>query len=324
MGIHLITGAAGYLGTYLRKALRERGQEVRGFDLRAPAACEDGVQWVTGDIRDPAAVRRACDGAEVVYHLAALIPQRRATPEVMRAVNVDGTAHVLEAARAVGVRRVVYLSSVEVYGVPAVSPCPEEAPLAPIGEYGRNKVESEGLCLEAVRQGLEVSILRPTTIVGPGLDEPFFLGLLRSVRDGKPVVILGRGANRFQLVHGEDVAAVCMVAAEHPAAVGEAFNVGSVDVPSIGRMVEEVLARVGSRSRIVRLPAGLARVAVGALRLVGRAPLEPEHMRIALSEYVFSVAKAERVLGWHPRWPQVEAMIETYAWLTGKGGSEPR
>jgi nucleoside-diphosphate-sugar epimerase len=253
-----------------------------------------------------------------VYHLAALIPQRRAAPDVMRAVNVDGTVHVLEAARAAGVRRVVYLSSVEVYGVPAFSPCTEDAPLVPIGEYGRNKVESENLCLQAVKEGLEVTILRPTTIVGPGLDEPFFLSLLRAVRDGKPVVILGSGSNRFQLVHGDDVAAACLTVSSHPNAVGQAFNVGSLDVPPIGQMVEEVLAGVGSRSRVVRVPPAVARAAVGALRWVGRAPLEPEHLRIALSEYVFSVGKAEQVLGWRPCRRQVDAMLETYAWLTGK------
>jgi len=317
MGTHLVTGAAGFLGSYLRRALRERGEQVRAFDRVAPSQAEAGEQWVVGDIRDGDALRRACEGVEVVYHLAALIPQRRATPETMHAVNVTGTANVLQAARACRVRRVVYLSSVEVYGVPPEAPCPEETPFAPIGEYGRNKVESEALCREAVEQGLEVSILRPTTIVGPGLDEPFFLSLLRAVQGGRPVVILGAGQNRFQLVHADDVVSACRLAADHPGAVGQAFNLGSADVPTIRQMVEQVLAHVGSKSRIVGVPAGLARAGVTMLRWVGRAPLEPEHLRIALGEYVFSIDKAQRVLGWQPRWHQVDAMLQTYAWLAG-------
>jgi nucleoside-diphosphate-sugar epimerase len=188
--------------------------------------CGGPVQWV-----------------EVVHHLAALIPQRRADPETMRAVNVGGTKNVLDAARAAGVRRVVFLSSVEVFGVPAIVPCPEDGPLAPLGEYGRNKIAAEALCREAAAQGLEVVILRPPTIVGPGLEEPFLVGLMAAIRDGRPVTLLGDGRNRFQFVHAEDVVSACLLAADHPAAVGEVFHIGSADVPPIREMVETVIAR---------------------------------------------------------------------------------
>jgi len=312
MGLHLVTGAAGFLGRYLVRGLLARGCPVRALDLRVPPDAEPEAEWRVGDVRDAGAVREACEGVEVVHHLAALIPQRRATPETMRAVNVGGTENVLDAARAAGVRRVVFLSSVEVYGVPRVVPCPEDGPLAPLGEYGRNKVAAEALCREAAAQGLEVVILRPPTIVGPGLDEPFLVGLMAAIRDGKPVTLLGDGRNRFQFVHAEDVVAACLPAADHPDAPGGTFNIGSGDVPPIREMVEAVIARVGSTSRIQTVPVWLARLAVAVLHPLGKAPLEPEHLPIAVADYVFDIGRARRVLGWEPRWGNVEAILDTY------------
>jgi len=327
----LVTGAAGFLGRSLVRALVARGDRVRAFDLHPPGggggtgvgapAVGGGtavgtpaakVEWVTGDVRDAEAVRRACEGVELVYHLAALIPQRKAGPETMRAVNVGGTANVLEAARAAGARRVVYLSSVEVYGVPKVVPCPEDAPRSPLGEYARNKIAAEDLCRQAGERGLEVVVLRPPTIVGPGLDEPFLLGILQAIRLGKPVTLLGRGQNRFQFVHAEDVAAACLLAGDKPEAAGQDYNLGSADPPSVGEMVAEVIARVGSSSTVRSVPVPLARMMMKLLMPFGLSPLQPEHLAIATADYVFSIEKARTTLGWEPRWGNVEAMLDTY------------
>jgi nucleoside-diphosphate-sugar epimerase len=312
MAVHLVTGAAGFLGSYLVRALLAEGRQVRAFDLNDPVTNLSGVEWVTGDVRDVDAVRRACEGVEVVYHLASLIPQRKASQETMRAVNVGGTRSVLDSAHAAGVRRVVYLSSVEIFGAPNVAPCPEWWPPAPLGEYGRNKIEAEKLCLEAFAAGLEVSILRPMTIVGPGLRDPFLVDMLKAIRASQPVMLLGRGMNRFQFVHAEDVAAACLVASRHPAAVGQAFNIGSADVPPIRKMVEEIILQVGSTSVLRSIPVPVARLAVAVLHPFGKAPLEPEHLAIAVIDYVFDVAKARQLLGWTPRWGNVDAVMDTY------------
>ncbi len=312
MRFHLVTGAAGFLGRYLVRALLAQGEPVRALDLHRPDDAEAAADWMIADIRDAAAVQHACADVKVVYHLAALIPQRRADPATMQAVNVGGTRNVLDAARAAGVRRVVFLSSVEVLGVPTVIPCPEDGPLAPLGEYGRNKIAAEALCREAAARGLEVVILRPPTIIGPGLEEPFLVGLLAAIRAGKPVTLLGAGRNRFQFVHAEDVVAACLLAADHPAAAGETFHLGSADVPPIRAMVEEVIARTGSASTIKTIPVGLARLAIALLRPFGKAPLEPEHVAIAVADYVFDIGKARRVLGWEPRWGNVAAVLDTY------------
>jgi UDP-glucose 4-epimerase len=99
-----------------------------------------------------------------------------------------------------------------------------------------------------------------------------------------PVTLLGKGQNRFQFVHAEDVVAACMLAAGHPAAAGEAFNVGSADVPPIRGMVEEVIEQVGSASSVCAIPVPVARLVMALLCLIGRAPLEPEHLAIAVAD----------------------------------------
>jgi len=308
----LVTGAAGFLGQALVRALLARGGRVRAFDLRPADLLGEGLEWVSGDVRDAEAVRRACEGMEVVYHLAALIPQRKADAATMRAVNVGGTQNVLSGALAEGVRRVVYLSSAEVYGIPAEVPCRETTPLNPLGEYGHNKVAAEALCRAALARGLETVILRPPTIVGPGLGEPFLVGLLDALRRGRPVTLLGKGENRFHFVHVQDVVSACLIAAEHPAAVGEAFNLASTAAMPIREMVECAIERTGSSARVRPLPVWLARLVVSVLHPLGKAPLEPEHLAIAVADYVFDTTKARQMLGWSPRWDNLDAVLDGY------------
>jgi dTDP-glucose 4,6-dehydratase len=126
------------------------------------------------------------------------------------------------------------------------------------------------------------------------------------------VTLLGKGMNRFQFVHVEDVAAACLVASRHPAAVGEAFNVGSVDVPPMRKMVEEIILQVGSTSIIRSIPVFAARLGVALLNPFGKSPLAPEHLAIAIIDYVFDVTKARQMLGWTPLWGNVDAVMDTY------------
>ena len=306
----LVTGGAGFFGRHLVAALVQEGWAVRSLDL-APST-EPGVDSIVADVTDAGAVARACAGVEVVFSLAALLPQRRAPAARMREVNVGGTANALRAAREAGVRAFVLLSSAEVYGVPASTPCPEGSPKQPNGEYGRNKLAAEDLAREAVAAGLHVVILRPPTIVGPGMPEPLLNRFLDDARRGRPLVVIGRGATRVQMIAPSDAVAACLGALEVPEASGDAFNIGSEDVPTQREMAEQVRTRIGSRSRIVRVPVPVFVATVRALGLIGKAPLEPEHLEIALRDYVFDISKAKRVLGWKPEKSNVDALVEAY------------
>src|SRR5438034_7559457 len=187
-------------------------------------------------MRDAAALRAAARGVEVVYHLAAgqrMKPQFAALGEVeIHAMNVAGTANLLAAARAEGVRKVVHVSSSGVYGVPTTVPVTEEHPQRPLGAYGRSKIAAEASCRRAVDAGLDVTILRPMSLFGPGMTGVFVL-LFDWVRQGKNVYLLGSGRNRVQMTSAWDTADACLLAADRPESRGEVLNIGAEDVPTV-------------------------------------------------------------------------------------------
>lgn len=312
--ITFVAGAGGFVGRALVDALVQRGDEVRGLDVRFPPAWPPQAAQLTGDICDAGLLHQGCDGATYVVHLAALLPQRHACPAEMRRVNVDGTRALVEAALQAGVRRLVMVSSAEVYGLPRAAPCPEDAPLRPLGEYGRNKVEAERLVRVAGERGLEVVILRPPTIVGPRMPERLLAGMLAVLRRGRVLFVPG-GGRRFQFVALSDVVAACLLAAVTDGGVGETFNIGSEDVPSQLETFRRLRDRVGSRSAVIPVPPALLRVVGRALLAAGRSPIEPEHLPIALGDYVFDIRKAREQLGWRPAKGNVEALADAYEWL---------
>jgi nucleoside-diphosphate-sugar epimerase len=316
----LVTGSSGLLGGCLVARLRERGVPLRLFDMERPppglAAPGDDVR--VADLRDAAAVADACRDVEVVYHLAAgqrMKPQFAGlSEEDIFAMNLDAVRHVLDGARAAGARKVVHISSSAVYGVPQTVPVREaDHPEAPLGAYGESKIAAERLCREALARGMDVTMLRPMSLFGPGMTGVFVL-LFDWVRQGKNVYLLGRGRNRVQMASAWDVADACILAAERPESRGAVLNLGATDVPTVRAQVEALIAHAGTGSRIVAIPAGLLRTAARALNVVGLSPIVPEHYLLADATFVLDVAEAERVLGWRPRYSNVAMMCAAYDW----------
>jgi len=318
--LSLVTGSSGLLGSCLTSLLLARGESLRLVDLMLPRGAGEPHPWTEfrqGDLRDIAFARAACEGVEVVYHLAAL---QRMKPHALQLLegeifdaNVRATANVLESAERAGVRKLVYVSSSGVYGVPQRQPVDESHPIRPIGAYGRSKVKSEELCRDYLARGLDVTVLRPVSLFGPRMAGIFLL-LFEWVRTGRPVYISGRGHNRVDMASAWDVAEACILAAATPASRGEAFNVGSAAVPTVREQVESLIAHAGSASRIVPLPGGLLRNGARVLHVVGLSPLVPEHYLLADREFVLDLGHARRILGWVPRYTNVQMTNEAYDW----------
>jgi len=317
----LVTGSSGLLGCCLITRLRRSGTPVRLFDVVAPppelVAAGDDVR--VADLRDARAVADACRDVEVVYHLAAgqrMKPQfSDLSEQEIFDMNVAAVRHVLDGARAAGVRKVVHISSSAVYGVPRTVPVREEDhPQVPLGAYGRSKIEGERLCREALGNGLDITMLRPMSLFGPGMTGVFVL-LFDWVRLGKTVYLLGSGRNRVQMVSAWDVADACMLAAARPESRGAVLNLGAVEVPSIREQVEALIRHAGSRSRIVTIPAALLRNAARVLNAVRLSPIVPEHYLLADTTFILDVTEAERVLGWTPRHTNVSLLCDAYDWF---------
>jgi nucleoside-diphosphate-sugar epimerase len=306
-----ISGGAGFLGLHLARRLLADGHRVRTLDV-APlddSELERTVEELRGDVREPKRVRELVTGAEVVVHAAAALPIQ-ASRESIRSVNVGGTENVLRAAREADVRRLVFVSSAAVYGVPEKHPIEEDDPLVGVGWYGESKIDAEALCRVAA---VETTIVRPKTFVGPERLGVFEI-LFDWIREGRRIYILGKGHNRYQLLAVEDLVEAILRAADAPEAARQTFNVGATEFGTVRSDLQTLIDHAGSSSRLRPVPAKPAEVALRALELLRLSPLAEWHYKTAHRDSFVDVSKAQRLLGWQPRLSNREALVATYDW----------
>ena len=308
--LHLVTGGSGYFGSLLVQELCGRGERVRIFDLNDAVDRAKGVEFVQGDVRDPTAVARACRDANVIHHNIALVPLAK-DRGAFWAVNEGGTQHVLQAALAAGVRKVVYTSSSAVYGVPASNPVDETMVPTPGEEYGRAKLAGERLCARFSQQGLDVSIIRPRTIMGHGR-----LGIMQIlfewVRQGRNLPILGRGDNLYQFVHAADLAQACIAAAARPGA--RTYNIGASVFGSMRETLQDLLRHAGTGSQLREVPMAPAVLGMRVTSRLGLSPLGPYHALMYGRSMYFDLTRAKLELGYAPRHSNAEMFRESYDW----------
>src|SRR5947209_6583688 len=309
--LYALSGGAGFLGLHLSRRLLADAHQVRTLDVvpLGDAELERSVEELRGDVRDPERVRDLVAGADIVVHAAAALPIR-ASRESIRSVNVGGTENVLRAARDAGVRRVVFISSTAVYGVPEKHPIEEDDPLVGVGWYGESKIDAEALCRVAA---VETTIVRPKTFIGPERLGVFEI-LFDWIREGRRIYVLGRGNNRYQLLAVEDLVDAIVRAAESPAAGRETFNVGATEFGTVRSDLQALIDHAGSRSRLQPVPVKPAELALRALELLRLSPLAEWHYKTAHKDSFVDVSRAQRVLGWQPRLSNRAALIGTYDW----------
>ncbi|MGM0576238.1 MAG: NAD-dependent epimerase/dehydratase family protein [Myxococcota bacterium] len=320
----LVTGASGHLGANLIRALRSRGRAVRVLlhrDRRAIEGCD--VEVVEGSVTNPEDVRRACEGVDVVHHLAGIIALDRRSEARMEAVNVDGTTHVVEACLEAGVRRLVHVSSIHaLVPPPGGGPMDESRPLALGAEhmaYDRTKARAEVAVLGGVSRGLDAVVLEPTALLGPHDHKPSRMGetLLMIARGRMPGLVHAA----FDWVDARDVAAAAL-AAEERGEAGERYIVSGHRAAMVD-LARVVATRAGRRPpRLVApmwLARGVAPVAEAASRLARRRPLvTPDSLRVLESFSDVRGDRARRELGHAPR-PLEETLRDTVDWFLEAG-----
>jgi nucleoside-diphosphate-sugar epimerase len=312
-----ITGGAGFLGLHLARRLLADGHAVRTLDV-APlddAALERSVEELRADVRDVDRVRELCAGADVVVHAAAALPIQ-ASRAAIRSVNVGGTENVLRAARDAGARRVVFVSSTAVYGVPEKHPIHEDDPLVGVGWYGESKIDAEALCRVAA---VDTVIVRPKTFVGPERLGVFEI-LFDWIRESRRIYVLGSGENRYQLLAVEDLVDAIVRAGTVPGAAGRTFNVGATEFGTVRSDLQALIDHAGSSSRITPVPARPAEVILRTLERLRLSPLAEWHYRTAHRDSFVDVTRARETLGWEPRLSNRQALIETYDWYLANRG----
>lgn len=311
----LVTGGAGFLGVHLCRGLTARGQEVVAYDFAEFPVDEKipGVHAITGDVRDGAALDRALAGVDYVVHAAAALAL--ASPGEIASVNAEGTKTVLEAAVRAGARRVVYIGTTAVYGMPRFHPIAEDAPLDPMGPYGIAKARAERYCVET--RGIETVRIRPKSFIGGGRLGIFQI-LFDWIESGKKIPVLGNGENRFQLMEVRDLVDAIWLAAMNGRA-GEVYNLGAAEFGTVNQDLGALLEHAGGGSRILHLPSRPTKAVLAALAAMRLSPVYRWVYDTADQDSFVSIDKARRELGWTPRFSNRQAMISTYDWYLREG-----
>jgi dihydroflavonol-4-reductase len=322
----LVTGATGFVGSAVVRALLRDGWTVRALARRSSSrqTLEHlPVEIAGGDLADRASLQLALTGCDALFHVAADYRLGAREPDQLYASNVRGTANVLDAARTAGVSRIVYTSSVATIGVPGDGrPGCEETPVGladMIGHYKRSKFMAEQLVLDAARGGAPAVIVNPSTPIGPWDVKPTPTGrMVRDAAAGRMPAYVDTGLN---VVHVDDVAAGHLLAWRH-GRIGERYILGGEDM-TLQAILSGIATLAGRRPPRVRLPIGalmpVAYLADGFSRLTGRSvQLTVEGLRMARKRMFFSSAKAVRELGYAWR-PPHEAFADALQWLRTQG-----
>ena len=318
----MVTGASGFVGREVVAQLLRSGREVTAA-LRGSAP--DGACATTAlrtvqvaDLASATDWRAALAGVDVIVHCAARVHVMRETAAdpmaAFRQVNVDGTLQLAKQAVAAGVRRFVFISSIGVNGAETFgTPFKPDDLAAAHSAYARSKHEAElGLLALAGNSPLEVVIIRPPLVFGPGAPGNFER-LMRALQRGFPLPF-GAVHNRRSLVALRNLVSLIEVCLDHPAAANQVFLVSDGDDISTTELLRRVATALGTRPRLLRVPAGVLKTVAG---LIGRAPLAQQ----LCGSLQVDISKTRTVLGWAPVIRLDKALDETAREFLARAGA---
>src|ERR1043166_2066104 len=334
--MNLVTGGTGLLGSHIVEQLRKRGRAVRALVRKGADTTwlqTQGVEFVEGDVTDGASLDKACEGVQCIYHAAARVGDWGPWADFVRS-TIDGTRNLFDAAERAGVPRFIHISSISVYGhVNERGLVVDET--APLGVkvhrwsyYTRAKVIAEEELWRRHGNGCKVkyTVIRPSWLYGPR-DRATLQRLTGLVRDRK-AKLLGSGNNRLNVVHAANVAEACILAADNPAAVGQAYNCSNDGNLTQKEYYEMLAQSIGEQPVTKKVPFKVAYTAGFLMECFGhlcRKSEPPMITRYAVwlmgRDTYFSAEKARKELGWQSTIGYREGIPAAIRWLQEKGGA---
>ena len=346
----LITGGAGFLGLHLASYRQKIEEELRtkddakkiklylldiaDFDKKEyPKDC----QFIKADVRYKEFIDDLFkkEKFDFVIHAAAALPLWK--KEDIFEINVEGTKNILEAALKNKIKRVIFISSTAVYGVPKKHSIFENDPLVGVGPYGQSKIEAEKICWRYIKKGLNVTILRPKTFLGTGRLGVFEI-LFDWVKDGKKIPVIGNGCNRYQLLDVDDLVKVIylIINKKHGERgkqnnwkkLNDVFNIGAEKFGTVKEDLEELFEyayqkklknqistiKNFKKSSIIATPAFLVKKILWVFERLKLSPLYQWVYDTADHDSFVSIEKIKKVLNWQPKFSNSQALIKAYQW----------
>ena len=317
----LITGPTGAVGPVVVNAFRVAGYPVRTLSIDAPPSgiWPNDVETRAGDVTDKIAVLEAMRGVDSVVHMAALLHNVNLPPMLQKkykSINVGGTVKVVEASLKVGVRRIVFFSTISVYGRSDGRILTEDSMPEPETFYAKTKYDAEKIIIAAKGpDGTKIgTILRLGTVYGPRIKGNYQL-LLKSLAKNRFVPI-GRGASRRTMIYDKDAAQAAKLALEHPGAAGKIFNVSDGKFHTLNEIISTICKALDRTPPRLSLPIGPIRFTTGIIedmaRMIG---LQPLIMRASIDKYTEDLAvdgrRIQRELGFVPQYNLLAGWQET-------------
>jgi dihydroflavonol-4-reductase len=321
----LVTGASGFTGGHLARAMVRRGYDVRALvrdEERSRSLRESGVTLLRGDLADDASLERATRDVDVIYHIAALYREAGLPEETYRRVNAGSVKTLIHAAAGNGVRRVVHCSTVGVHGDVEHPPANEDAPLRPGDVYQETKLEGERIARQASADtGVEVVVARPTGIYGPG--DRRLLKLFRGVARRR-FVILGSGRIYYHLTYIDDLVEGLRLCGEVAAAAGRTYILAGGEVTTLNELVARIAAAAGVKPITWHLPVwpfwvagALCEAICGPLRI--EPPLYRRRVDFFTKSRAFDISRARAEIGYAPQVGLTDGIGRTLQWYKREG-----
>jgi dTDP-glucose 4,6-dehydratase len=321
---HIIFGGDGFVGRHLAPKLIADGHEVVVADVaRSELPHYAQARFVHCDVTDQSSIRAlGIEADDMVYNLSAKmlspIQVRARRHDFFWPVNVHGTENIIQAMDAAGARNLVHFTTDMIYGHTVQHPMTEDHPVAPLGEYGLSKLKTEELAAQWRTRGMNISLFRPRLIIGPGR-----LGILEKLFKlidwNLPVPMIGSGRNPYQFISVFDCAEAARLAFK-AGVPNEAYNLGSLNPPSVRKLLGDLIRHAGSRSILIPTPGWAVKRTLDLLDLMNMPLMDPEQYLIADEECLLDVSKGQRDLGWVPQYRDEDMLIAAYTEYRAKIG----
>lgn len=316
-----VTGASGFTGSALVRKLLLDGYGVRALARQSTDIVQmENLEVIAGDLSNKVALLELVSGADTVFHIAAMYRSEGGYDEFF-AVNVEGTRALLEASERAGVRRFVYCSTIGVHGTVAHTPADENAPFNPRDFYQETKLIAEKICREAHGKGIEVVIIRPCAIYGPG--DTRMLKMFKMLNKGI-FFFVGDGQPNFHPVYIDDLVQGFILAMTVKSAAGETFIIGGPRYMPLREYVATAANAIQVANPKLKIPYRLMSFAAWICEAICtplgiQPPLHRRRLTFFKHNRAFDITKAKTLLGYNPRFELIEGFNETVAWYKEQG-----